>query len=340
MTTSTICQTAAAARESARQSTGKFGEQAHSNPGRDLVEKATHIAKSEWSRTSSWGRTGAADYDDFAQDAMLELLERRAKAGDRTADAAHGGIEIDVSDWATSASGANMRQVAKRSMRIMYLGEKNGNAVGARRKLAELDREFTEQHGRPMSNFEREQAAEQVRMSIDTKSRPPKGFHLGVALRTMELDATANGNHSSLVRSSSAEDDALRSGTDEVDRVWDVMDSEPGRTGKQEAKRGVYTALASASGSVLPKADTLSPEQATKARKAVKAYGGAAALARDWMDAECDDEQADALFEPFGDLDQDQRQDVCSFLGEHSGYADDLWSSAISYATRAKKTRA
>ena len=162
MTTSTICQTAAAARESARQSTGKFGEQAHSNPGRDLVEKATHIAKSEWSRTSSWGRTGVADYDDFAQDAMLELLERRAKAGDRTADAAHGGIEIDVSDWATSASGANMRQVAKRSMRIMYLGEKNGNAVGARRKLAELDREFTAQHGRPMNDFERVEAAERV----------------------------------------------------------------------------------------------------------------------------------------------------------------------------------
>jgi hypothetical protein len=87
----------------------------------------------------------------------------------------------------------------------------------------------------------------------------------------------------------------------------------------------------------MPASETIDSKSATALRKRIVDSGGALAAARAW---ESGDSDGVLLFAPFGDLDARQQQDVVDVFTSRPQYADDLWGSALTIATRRRASAA
>lgn len=116
-------------------------------------------------------------------------------------------------------------------------------------------------------------------------------------------------------------------------------DSEEASTAN--AKLVAYAAVAEMRGAPVPEPASVPYATIDKARQVMKDGEDGNHVARaiaTWNSGE-DDERTDALFAPFGSIDEGERDEVCNMLSRSPGQAYDLWLSAASFANKRSAKR-
>jgi DNA-directed RNA polymerase specialized sigma24 family protein len=113
-----------------------------------------------------------------------------------------------------------------------------------------------------------------------------------------------------------------------------------GRENLEAARRQVWDAMAERFGGPMVQQAAFDDHHAAAHRKVIRAVGGAEAAGRRWMSGTCSDEEAVALFAPFGAVDEDSRDRVVGVMLAVPAHADDLWDAAVGAATTARANRA
>ena len=203
------------------------------------------------------------------------------------------------------------------------------------RKVAELDAE----RGKPLTSIERDRVAARIRADwADPRHRPSVNFVTLAQVRVLSLDATIGSGDSdrtlgdTLTETMTMDADDLSVEPDTL--AGQVLSGERGNRAQNRADAWeIYASLAG-----LPAAVPLqiSLRHATQARGQVADGGGVCAAARTWLSGETST-ATQALFSPFGALDESQRDDVTSALIGRAAYAEELWNSAMSTASRRVK---
>ena len=144
------------------------------------------------------------------------------------------------------------------------------------------------------------------------------------------------------------EDDPERAAVRQAETVPPVADSPAGQvldpgTSKWEVNYLAWDALAQTWGGPRVRRAGLSHRQATGVRTRVAAAGGARAVAEQWRAGELDDPVVEALFAPFGELDDTGRAEVYALLthvGLDEEQAQTLWGYAVMAADRSRSAPA
>lgn len=183
--------------------------------------------------------------------------------------------------------------------------------------------------GRRITVAEEDAIAEEVRLSLDAKNRPRAGYHRFAREASLNAHMEAYGDHG--VPSTSHESDPDFADGSLGDRILSGGDN------ARTKKALLYPALAQYRNAPMPASETIDSKSATALRKRIVDSGGALAAARAW---ESGDSDGVLLFAPFGDLDARQQQDVVDVFTSRPQYADDLWGSALTIATRRRASAA
>ncbi|MCU6479095.1 hypothetical protein [Arthrobacter sp. A2-55] len=108
---------------------------------------------------------------------------------------------------------------------------------------------------------------------------------------------------------------------------------EKGAKNKSRARRLAWNALAESAGTPLAQPGILTMRQVSTHREAIADHdGGVLGACKDWSNG-LDSTATEALFAPFGDLDEDDQEkvvDVLERLGD--ARADQMWTSALAYS--------
>ena len=258
---------------------------------------------------------GFVDLDDFAQDAALAfVVASRTEKGQNAPEELPANV---IAKWAVIRALAHGRERENNAQRILT----------ARR----VERENA--LGRSLTPKEVEVLAEEVRLSIDSDRRPGAGYHLSLTVAPFTDVATAFHESEGEGRSHTPdypwkEDVVSRDDFAEGsagDMAWSFV--EAGQKSKSRAL--VWDAVAERSGAPSARRGTLPKRAATRAREELREAGGAYRAARSYLDG---DEVVPALFAPFGDIDEPERESVARLLESFPDFADDLWTAAASTA--------
>lgn len=200
----------------------------------------------------------------------------------------------------------------------------------------ELDRRLT--------GAEKDQVAAKIREQWeDTRHRPSVDFVALAQVRVLSLSAPAgdrdgeNGHtlldtvsdHTGHSTAMTPDDDGLS--VDPDSPAAKVLSGE--QTSQVKNRNEVWEMYASLTGVPAAVPGLLPSRRAMLARTQVAAGGGAAAAARTWQSGETTEATA-ALFAPFGELDEQGRDDVAGALIQRAPYAEEMFASAVWGATR------
>lgn len=83
--------------------------------------------------------------------------------------------------------------------------------------------------------------------------------------------------------------------------------------------------------------DSIPGRRASKYRKAVNAAGGPVPIARRLLDRPADDDAANALCAPWGDITRAEQEDIAAVLVRHPALAEKMWQVAMRIAERRPK---
>lgn len=266
-------------------------------------------------------RIDTGNADDITQDAWHDLLKRSK------------GLDELIQD-------KPLLQLVSRTIgnRDYSVGGQHGlryEDFRALRVLREKEQEFRIANGRSMTKLEREEAANEIRMSLPAGRRPKPDFH--VTRGTISIDAPIKGSDSdnpTTYGASLVAEEHLPFDRQE-DAAADLLHAvDEGTTTATNARRDVWRVVAIRSGAPSVSARSLSSALATKHKKVVEASGGAHALAQRFIDGDATAAEADSLFAPFGDIDQEDRMKVANVFDDHPSFADHLWGEAVKVAAR------
>jgi hypothetical protein len=203
-------------------------------------------------------------------------------------------------------------------------------------KVDELEREFD----RRLTGAEKDQLAARIRDDWeDPRHRPSTDFVALAQVRVLSLSTPLSTptrfkavtilDTLSNSAVSSPDDDGLS-----VDPGSDAARVLSGQETSQVKKRnGAWDMYASLAGIPAATPSRMSPRGASAAKAVVAGGGGATAAAKTWLSGETS-QATDALFSPFGALDDQGRDDVAGALVQRAAYAEEMWASAVSTATR------
>lgn len=201
--------------------------------------------------------------------------------------------------------------------------------------------ELEEEMGRKLTSAEQDQVAAKIREDWpDPRHRPSVDFVALAQVRVLSLDATqgSDDDEGRTLGETLSESGALATTLDADDLAVDP-ESLAGqvlsgaRADKARNRTDAWDIYASIGDLPRAQPQAVSRRQATAARVHVAQGGGVLAAARTWQQGEATP-ATEALFSPFGHLDEGGRDQVAEALLERSAYAEELWGAAIAKASR------
>lgn len=268
-------------------------------------------------------RIDQSNADDIVQDAWVLLLERDQRRGDiadRTSERAF----LNLTTRNRANHYGNDRRFGLRS-----------EEFAARRQLRALADTFHADNGRRMTPNEYAAAAAEVRMSFPAGARPKDDFYREISQLSLNVTISDTGE--------TTLGDTLIGDVNERDS-WDEQEDaaalalhtfENKQATKADVTKDMWRILSlRIDGAPQPVAESVDPTAVKAYRRTVKAFGGAHKLGLAWLDGESTPEQDAALFAPFGDLDNKQRQAVVDVLDSSPQFADRIWQSGLAAASR------
>lgn len=255
-----------------------------------------------------WGRRYRVDPDEVTSETLEAYL--RATGGRSRVPANPSGYLHTVARHFAAAMATGAQRSEDRAAMSAY-----------REAIASLGREPTSE--------EEDRIAEEIRMAQPARRRATQGFHRRKALvRLSDLDPSDL--DASYVADSADISDDTSTDTNGDDRFPDVESLSQAETIR--LRRQAWTMVAP--NAPQPCQASLGVDRAARARATIFAGGGLNSVVNRWYDGDATDEETDALFSPFGDLDHTQRADVARVLRSHPGAAAPLWDSTVTVATR------
>jgi hypothetical protein len=367
-TTTTLTTSAADAREAARLTDGRFGEQEHSAPDEGLTSTWGRFGRDsspadaddssgsgrdegdgEWTLTREESAVmlgeiqkmakqygyrydlQAADRDDVVQDTILDVLgqhKRRSAAGKDTSYLL-GGAFLNTAT----------RAVSQRAL----LPDVHHTTRTGRTMFAAARAEREQELGRELSKREADELAETVRLGFEPGRRPTAGYHR--VQTPVSLETPIGDGEATLGDFVPAPDDAPLTASKAAGALDDIDDADGAlldATGeaRQEALKAREAAREAARGDVWGLVSGDAPQPVPNrvtdphaVRQRVAALGGAAAMARAWEAGDLSLEDEAVLFAPFDTKTARDSAEVAAVLSRYSDYADELFHAAVTAST-------
>lgn len=283
----------------------------------ELLVVAQQVAARELRKRLRPGKHFALGVEDLAQDAVTRSLQARNKNGS----------VITV---------AYLTRVTQ-NLIADYMHEQMGGreTYQARAGFHQLRGEIEQERGRSLTPQETAELAEQFRHDFNAtlgghsrKVRP--GYHEQQTRDVYGNDTTFEDSMwgQALLVSGGADSQPDREDTDIEDALEGLYDPSddhrPLPEGREEATLQVWKLMKAPS----PVAGVLSERKTPVVRKTIAEAGGPCTVAREWLNGD-DTPATDALFAPFGQLDDSEREKVCTTLTSNPAYSDDLWDNAL-----------
>lgn len=235
----------------------------------------------------------------------------------------------------------------------------------AQRKLKQRIGQIEQDEHRTPTRREVDRLADEIRMSFPPGRRPDEDFHTGHRFHRDSFEAvddTGRSMRDTFAGSEShdgstyldptadiaLDEQASRQPFDEAvepramqsaELLWHIEHREASAHDitARDVKSSVYNVLAQTTRLPLAKADSLPHRPALAAQKTVLSHeDGATGVAEDYL-AGKRTEQTSALFAPFGQIDDERREALASFLSRSGAYGNDLWQSAVRTADRERE---
>ncbi|KQP62878.1 sigma factor [Nocardioides sp. Leaf285] len=328
MSRQTISSSAATARENARHATGEFGVQPRAEADgvalldydwSDVDANARMFEVAQKAARRVVRSTGSADRgysaDDVAQDALVAVLERRARGG--RVDNVHAYINTSASNLAARAGRASVR----------------AEDFAAYRALAGRIAEKQSQGQEPTTEEIREMAHDIRENWHDARHRPSPEFVQNVRGWEVADSDRVLDDHSYFDRASlggvSHNDVAPGSW---LDRALDGVEGE--ERNLREARKMLWNAVAERQGAPLIETPHLGHRNVTAARRSITPDTDVQALVARWEDETLDVETENALFAPWPGEDIRDRAAVANLLSANPDYSYGMWDSALRAATK------
>ena len=343
-----ISTIAADRREAARENTGQFGEQNHSNPEINLltVEELNqradlHELGMDRTATSAAERAYYADLLEGVEQAANMYAARRGQWNDR--DDIVGDTILDIlgqqKRGTAHINDAAFKQYSTRAVSSRYMDpEVHHRTLKARGMFKAKTEEFMQENGRVMTRKERQELADSIRMSFPAGQRPVPGFETKTYTTSLDLQVGEDGN-TTLGDLIAAEEtgSGYATATSAAAAANDALEDEKSSYKAADARKNIWNLLAEEGPHVAVK----SLDDDRELRSRVGAFGGPAAAALAWQQGETaeDDPVNDALFAPFGQLNEKQREQVTDVLVRNSAFAEKIWDSAMTAALDVQKLR-
>lgn len=336
-----ISTIAADRREAAREATGQFGEQVHSTPEIALatIESIeSDLARREAARAE---RQMFAEVLDGVERAANMYAARRGQWNDR--DDIVGDTIVDIigqqKRGTTHINDEAFKQYSTRAVSSRYMDPNvHHTALKARRIFNEKTEEFLQEHGRNMTRTERTELADSIRLSFPAGRRPTPGFETKEIAISLDMQLGEDGSTTlgDLIAAEEGGSD-YATATTKAAAANDALEDENSSFKAADARKNIWNLLAEEG----PKVAVKSLEDDRAHRALVEQFGGAAAVARAWQEGETaeDDPVNDALFAPFGSLNEKQREQVTDVLTRNAAFAEKIWESAMTAALDVQKLR-
>src|SRR5690625_4430317 len=197
--------------------------------------------------------------------------------------------------------------------------------------------------GRELSGREKDALAVEVRASFPSTNRPPVDFHIGRKERHVPIDAQPDpGNLISVPADESAleterrnpfHEAVDRSQMDAAEMLHFVThrDESPMPLHSRNTAATIYNTIAQSMRIPPAQENSLPHRKALDAGRTVRSHErGVQGVCSDYLDG-VRDEKTEALFAPFGDIDE-ERRDAFATSFEKSAYAEEMWTSALKCA--------
>lgn len=313
---------------------GQFSEKLNSAPAGTLTREEVLESNGIITRTAKavvrGFRIDASNAEDVAQDAWVDLLKRKTRTNPQTRQKE----DVTPRDLVKDPKLLNLitRTIAKRDYTLGGFDGLRHEDFRARRMLQEAEAEFVAQSGRKMTADERAAAANEIRLrAFAPQRRPREDFH--VEYKRVPIDISSEDGGETLADTLVAEE-PLGFDDQEDAAAMALHEVENGNASKLDVRRDVWKIVSIRNGApqVVPR--SVSGNAAREHRKLVDAAGGAHALTQKWLDGLTTGAQEDALFAPYGELDDAAREKVAEVLDDHPGFADHLWGEALKAASR------
>lgn len=354
MTPSPLSTEAASARESHRSPDGKFGSQpAPEADGIDLGAGAPRDWSSDPELTDQdllvccrkYARQMARRYqiqdvDDLASDTVAGWLNEMKNRRDKVSA---GTVEPTM----TVNTEAKIRSIAAGlAMREASGMPHGGRDLTALTKYLRTREAFELKYGRAMTSAEENVLADEIRGACPPGRRPVDRFH-----RTRR-----EGTHTSLegmreVNSSweptlsldaqvpqapepTASDSLAEQALDDVE--------EGGRSGRNAARRKLWSVMSATTGAPGVRADALSSSRAGSVREDMETLGGVSAALDAYSRDDISGQQLDTLLAPWGraeDISVRAQNTIVSTIETDPAYADQVWDAALFSATRSRPSK-
>lgn len=290
----------------------------------ELTESQMLAAARASVRTHAWAKgVRFVGEDDMVQDTLEAVLKYKAN-----------NASIVITRPYVNTVGAGIVAQAARGR----LRAEDRKAIGIfNRTVSEREAEL----GRQLTSKERDKVAAGIRADWpDTRHRPSADFVRFSQMRVLSLDATFRsgaGDDRTLgdtISDSTAFSTGLGADDQSVDpntEAGRVLSGE--RTDRGRNRNEAWNLLATLSDIPAAVPDCLNHRNATACRAGVSNGGGVRSAAQMWLRGETSD-ATHALFAPFGHVDEAARDDIAQGLLTHPDYAEELWASAVSTASR------
>lgn len=284
-------------------------------PGNTALDGEAVLAEAtRWG--TRYARRYGADAAEVIGEVAVRFYERRARTGSAAP------VRNDVGYLRTLA----------RSIAIQAVGAERSYVRQAWRAYQARCDEAMQRLGHGLTSAQEDEIAASVIAAQEPRRRAPAGFHR--RRQAVSLDAAA---HRPVATSLAGPDatEALATGRDRALGPLGEMAERLAAAGDHAgARRLAWDAFAELVGAPAVEASCVTEREAAAARKAVADAGGAGALAEAHARGRTTPAQVSALFAPFGELDDDERDAVVAALGARRQLADELWDLALRAATK------
>jgi hypothetical protein len=227
---------------------------------------------------------------------------------------------------------------------IETLGGPSSCIRQANRQYNQLCAAEVQRLGRELTPSEETEIATGVISSRPPRRRPPVGFHKRIIgyRNKADWDSPVQSprdvwhiRHIDLL-----EDRYMPVNAGELDGPSEELVGLVARGERTVAVRQAWDALARLRGSSVRVAtSSLTEGQAAAARRVVAAAGGMASLAKRYTSGLIEEQaEIDAMFAPYGDLSDDEQEQVVAILRSRPDLADNIWGAAVTAATKRRRS--
>ncbi len=279
-----------------------------------------------------WSRRLGVDADELCQSAMLAYFEADASRG-RKQD----GDSVSASSGVAENPRGYIHGVSRRIAAQMLNGKRRSEDSRAQVVFRERESEAEQKLNRRLTETEAEAIAAEIRASMLPKRRPSPGFQRPrqvVPWDKLTQTTQENMEHSMSAAAVEVNEQEFAAGSagEQAEKLVD----RGGRSGFVQARRLAYDVMAEKIGGPAIARGTVTEYSAQASRKVLADAGGVRAVVNAWRAGDTTTEQEKALFVPFK-VDGPHiaaRKSVSATLVASGAYADDVWASAMTAATR------